>query len=152
MAFISPEQIEQFQHDGFTIARGVVTGAALDAMRQQLEDWVEESRSHSGNWGTCLDGKARFDLEGGHRADHPRLRRISNPVEISEPYRHALFESAIPDHVADCIGPDVKFHHCKVNVKLPGTDTEVGWHQDHAFDPHTNDSMVTTLLFLVDID
>ena len=63
-----------------------------------------------------------------------------------------LFESAVADRVAECIGPNVKFHHSKVNVKLPGADTHVGWHQDHAYDPHTNDSMVTTLLFLSDID
>ena len=151
MSFLNAEQIEQFHRDGYVIAPGVVTGAPLEALQHQLTDWVEESRGHGTNWGQCLDGKARFDLEGGHRADHPRLRRVSNPVEISEPCRFALFDSAVPDHVADCIGPDVKFHHCKLNVKLPGTDTEVGWHQDHAYDPHTNDSMVTTLLFLCDI-
>ncbi|MBC6439332.1 MAG: phytanoyl-CoA dioxygenase family protein [Rhodospirillales bacterium] len=152
MSFLTDQQKEQFERDGYVVCRGVLTGPHLDALRAQLDDWIEESRGHVTNWGTCLDGKARFDLEGGHTAEHPRLRRVSNPIEISEAVRAALFDSTVPDHVADCIGPDVKFHHCKINVKLPGTDTHVGWHQDHAYDPHTNDSMVTTLLFLSDTD
>jgi phytanoyl-CoA hydroxylase len=48
-------------------------------------------------------------------------------------------ESAMVDMVADLIGPDVKFHHCKINLKLPGSHTEVGYHQDFAYTPHTND-------------
>jgi ectoine hydroxylase-related dioxygenase (phytanoyl-CoA dioxygenase family) len=45
----------------------------------------------------------------------------------------------------------VKFHHCKINLKLPGTDTEVGFHQDFAYTPHTNDDLVTALVMLDDM-
>ena len=55
------------------------------------------------------------------------------------------------DMVADLIGPDVKFHHCKINLKLPGSHTEVGYHQDFAYTPHTNDDVVTALLMLDDM-
>ena len=54
--------------------------------------------------------------------------------------------------VADLVGPDVKFHHCKINLKLSGAKTEVSYHQDFAYTPHTNDDIVTALLFLDDID
>jgi ectoine hydroxylase-related dioxygenase (phytanoyl-CoA dioxygenase family) len=54
--------------------------------------------------------------------------------------------------VADLIGPDVKFHHCKINLKLSGSDTEVGYHQDFAYTPHTNDDVVTALLMLDDVN
>ena len=53
--------------------------------------------------------------------------------------------------VADLIGPDVKFHHCKINLKLPGTNTEVGYHQDFAYTPHTNDDIVTALIFVDEV-
>lgn len=151
MAF-PPREIERFRRDGYAVARAAVTGAALAALRRRLDAWIEESRSHEANWGECLDGKARFDLADGHGPDRPRLRRVSNPAEISEAYRAALFEGAAPDREAECIGPNVKFHHCKINVKPPGSDTRAGWHQDHAYDPHTNDSMVAALLFLDDVD
>ena len=36
----------------------------------------------------------------------------------------------------------MKFHHCKLNIKLPGMETRVEYHQDHAYDPHSNADML----------
>ena len=55
------------------------------------------------------------------------------------------------DFCADLIGPGVRFHHGKVNSKLPGTATKVKWHQDFPFEPMTNDDMITCLLFVDDV-
>ncbi|MEM7121785.1 MAG: phytanoyl-CoA dioxygenase family protein [Pseudomonadota bacterium] len=151
MAILSDDHVSQFQRDGYVVVRQAVTGASLEAAQRQLADWVEESRSQTANWGTCMDGKARFDVAEGHSAECPLLRRISNPTEISDVIKGILFDSAIPDAITDLIGPNVKFHHCKINVKLPGSPTYVGWHQDHAFDPHTNDDVVVALLLLDDV-
>ena len=63
----------------------------------------------------------------------------------------ASFAEPMADMVADLIGPDVKFHHCKLNSKLPGTDSRVGFHQDFSYTPHTNDDIVTALLLLDDM-
>src|SRR3546814_15286234 len=89
-----------------------------------------------------------FDLEAGHTAEAPRLRRVANPVDISEAYRDVLWDGAIPDLMTQLVGPDVKFHHRKINMKLPGTDTYVGYHQDHPFDPPTTDDAAVALLML----
>ena len=59
--------------------------------------------------------------------------------------------SAMTDAVADLIGPNVRFHHSKINSKQPGSGTEVRWHQDFAFTPHTNDDVVTALLMVDDV-
>ena len=40
----------------------------------------------------------------------------------------------------------------QINLKLPGAKTEVAYHQDFAYTPHTNDDIVTALLFLDDVD
>ena len=63
-----------------------------------------------------------------------------------------MLDARTVDMVADLVGPDVKFHHCKINLKLPGAKTEVSYHQDFSYTPHTNDDIVTALLFLDDID
>ncbi|MGH6893455.1 MAG: phytanoyl-CoA dioxygenase family protein, partial [Dongiaceae bacterium] len=60
--------------------------------------------------------------------------------------------SRIPDMIADLIGVNVKFHHSKINAKLPGANTQVKWHQDFPFTPHTSDDLVTALLALDDVD
>ncbi len=140
----------QFHNDGFTVVRGAVEASLLAALKRALADWVEESRAHARNYGDTLDGRPRFDLEAGHSADAPRLRRVNNPAEISDAYRAVTFDGPIPDMVAALIGPDVKFHHGKINLKLPGTETRVGYHQDFSYTPHTNDDLVTVLVMLDD--
>jgi phytanoyl-CoA hydroxylase len=87
-------------------------------------------------------------VDGGHSADTPALRRVASPTEISEAYARVAFDSAMTDVVAQLIGPDVRFHHSKVNTKLPNTSTQVKWHQDFPFDPHSNDDQITALLFM----
>lgn len=148
---LSSRDIARFREQGYLVVPAVASREELEAMAADLDVWIEESRAHQRNWGPTPDGKARFDLEAGHDAARPKLRRVANPADISEAYRDFLWDGRIADIVAALIGPDVKFHHCKLNIKLPGMDTRVDWHQDHPFDPHTNDDMVTTLTLLDDM-
>jgi ectoine hydroxylase-related dioxygenase (phytanoyl-CoA dioxygenase family) len=148
---LDADQIEHFRREGYVVMRNAVAPATLKLLTDEVDRWVEESRGHDKNYGETCNGKARFDLEAGHSAAAPRLRRVSNPVDISESYRQVLWDGPIPDMVVDLIGPNVKFHHCKLNTKLPGMDTYVGYHQDHPFDPHTNDDVVVALLLLDDM-
>ncbi|HJP07150.1 MAG: restriction endonuclease subunit S [Acidiferrobacteraceae bacterium] len=143
----------QFHRDGYLMVPGLVPDDVRESLLQELDSWVNESRGHNANYGfDTPDGKARFDLERGHNAEAPRLRRVANPADISQPYQNLLFEGALPEVVADLIGPDVFFHHCKLNNKFPGTNTRVEYHADHPFDPHTNDDGLTVLLLLDDMD
>jgi phytanoyl-CoA hydroxylase len=149
---LSRDQIDAFRRDGYLMAPGGVSPAQLAGLRDQLDAWVEDSRRHDQSWGATLDGMPRFDLERGHSATQPRLRRINNPAEIAEAYHAATFASATADMVADLVGGNVKFHHCKVNTKQPRTDSKVGLHQDFSYTPHSNDDVVTALLLLDDMD
>ncbi|MFQ5544517.1 MAG: phytanoyl-CoA dioxygenase family protein [Acidiferrobacterales bacterium] len=148
---LSAQQIDQYRQQGFVVVRNVIEAVQLKPLSDELDGWIEESRSHSSNYGDTPDGKARFDLEAGHSAELPRLRRVSNPVDISNAYQDVLWDGPIVDAVVDLVGPDVKFHHCKLNIKLPSMETRVDYHQDHAFDPHTNDNSATALLMLDDM-
>lgn len=151
MTVLTPEQIERFWAQGFLVAQGGATAAQISALSAEVDSWVEESRGHESNYGETIDGKARFDLEQGHNAEVPRLRRVSNPCDVSAAFLDVMRNARLVDMVSDLIGPDVKYHHAKLNIKLPGMDTHVGYHQDHPFDPHTNDDVVVTLLMLDDV-
>ena len=149
---LSQEQIEQFWHDGYLVAENAVTQDQLAALWRELAAWVEASQAHTKPFGPpTIDGRPRFDMGEEHSAAHPALRRVNNPSDISPAYQDVMKNAAMVDMVADLIGPDVKFHHCKINVKLPGSKTEVGYHQDFAYTPHTNDDIVTALLMLDDM-
>jgi len=151
MAELSAEQIAAFRRDGVLMAEAAVSAPLLARLRAALDGWIEESRAHAAPYGETLDGGARFDLERGHAPDRPRLRRVNNPAEVSDAYEEATFAARMADMVADLIGPDVKFHHGKLNSKLPRTESRVGFHQDFSYTPHTNDDIVTALLLLDDM-
>jgi ectoine hydroxylase-related dioxygenase (phytanoyl-CoA dioxygenase family) len=145
--------IDSFHRDGTIVADDAVTPAQLSALRAEFDAWWEESRDHDKNYGVMIDGRPRFDLQiPGHTRAAPLLRRVNSPTEISESYLDVVTNSRIPDMIADLIGPNVKFHHSKINAKLPGAGTEVKWHQDFPFTPHSNDDLVTALLALDDVD
>jgi len=151
MRVLSEEQREQFWSEGFLLVENVVDADLLQAMRDDFSAWVEESREHSEPYGEAIDGRARYDLEPGHTAEKPALRRVNAPVEVSQAYYDSMASSRMTDCVADLIGPNVKFHHSKINAKLPGGKTEVKWHQDFPFTPHSNDDLITALLMVDDV-
>ena len=149
---LSPAQQEIFWRDGYLVMDGAVDDATLAKLRRQMDDWGEESRGHTEPYGPpTVDDRPRFDMGEEHSAEQPALRRINNPCEVSEHFHAVMTDAPMVDMVADLIGPDVKYHHCKINSKLPGNNTVVHWHQDFPYTPHTNDDIVTALLMLDDV-
>ena len=151
MATLSPEQTDFFWNEGFLVVQDAVDPRLLSRLRADFAAWVEESRDQTAPYGETVNGRPRFDLEPGHSTDLPALRRVNAPVEVSEAHFEAMADSRMTDCVAELIGPDVKFHHSKINSKLPGGHTEVKWHQDFLFTPHSNDDVVTALLMLDEV-
>ncbi len=148
MQVLSEAQKAQFWRDGVLTVEEAVTREQHAAIRRDLDAWVHESRSHAQSYGEARDGRPRFDLQPGHSADGPALRRVSAPCDVSDAYLEVMRESRIPDMVADLLGPDVRHHHNKINAKQPGAATEVRWHQDFPFTPHSNTDLVTALLMV----
>ena len=148
---LSREQVDEFWREGVLTVHDAVSSELLKTLRADFAVWVEESRGYASPFGEMIDGRNRFDLQDGHTAEQPALRRVSAPTEISTAYFDAMADSPMTDMVADLIGPDVKLHHTKINSKLPGTATEVKWHQDFPYTPHTNTDVVTALLMVDEV-
>jgi ectoine hydroxylase-related dioxygenase (phytanoyl-CoA dioxygenase family) len=148
---LSDEQKTFFEQQGYLLVENAVSAEQLAALRKQFADWLEDSRGHDEAYGETVDGRARFDLEPGHSAEKPALRRINAPTDISEDYYRVMRDSRMTDCVAELIGPGIKYHHSKVNSKLPGAATAVKWHQDFPFTPHSNDDLITALLMVDEV-
>ncbi|WP_347557579.1 phytanoyl-CoA dioxygenase family protein [Robbsia sp. KACC 23696] len=148
---LTESQKSFFHQNGYLVVDNVVGEALLARLKAEFERWVAQSREHAGAFGETMDGRARFSVEPGHSAARPALRRVNSPVEISPAYMEAMRDSAMVDAIADLIGPNVKYHHSKVNSKMPGAATKVNWHQDFPFTPHTNDDLVTALLMVDEV-
>lgn len=151
MPVLNQVECETFARDGVLTVVDAVSADQLVSLRDEFAGWVEESRQHNGPFGETGDGRPRFDVQPGHSADQPALRRVASPTEVSDAFYEVATSSAMVDMVADLIGPNVKLHHTKVNSKLPGTATMVRWHQDFLFTPHSNDDLVTALLMIDEV-
>lgn len=148
---LSQNQKKQFWTDGFLLVENAINDRQLKNLKKTFLDWVNESRNYKTDYGETMDGRPRFDLQPGHSSDVPGLRRIQSPEEISEVFADVMRNGRSVDMCAELIGQGIRFHHGKVNSKLPGTATKVNFHQDFPFEPMTNDDMITCLLFIDDV-
>jgi ectoine hydroxylase-related dioxygenase (phytanoyl-CoA dioxygenase family) len=140
---LSQAQREQYFSEGYLYVERAIDEHWIRRLRAATDEMIERSRK-------VTRSDAIFDLEPAHRPEAPRLRRVSNPVEQHAAYWEYCLNSPLPDIVADLVGPDVKFHHSKLNFKWANGGEEVKWHYDISFWPHTNYSPLTVGTYLYD--
>ena len=70
-------------------------------------DFVDQSRNET-------KSGLNFDLAPGHSASNPSLRRLKRPDDQHPLYWQFVIE-VLKDYAADLVGPDVTFHHSKLN-------------------------------------
>jgi ectoine hydroxylase len=144
-AVLSEAQREHYQQSGWVAVPGLVDSEWLERLRSVTDEFVDASRA-------LTESNILYDLDVGHTADEPRLRRLSSPTDLHETYWGFASQSVITDVAVDLLGPDVKFHHSKLNFKAPRGGEEVKWHQDIQFWPHTNYDLLTIGVFLEDVE
>ena len=93
----------------------------------------------------------KIDLEDSHRPDDPRVRRIKLPHTQSRLFNDLLHSDTILAPVRDLIGPDLRLHTTKLNMKSAGYGAAIEWHQDFAFYPHTNDDVLAVAVIIDDM-
>ena len=140
---LTQAQREAYFNNGYILLPAIIGDAWVARLRAATEELVERSRK------VGVSDRV-FDLEPDHRPDAPRLRRVSNPVEQHPVFWEYVNKSVLPDAVADLVGPDVKFHHSKLNFKWKQGGEEVKWHYDISFWPHTNYSPLTVGTYIYD--
>ena len=89
---ITTQQIQQYREVGAVVVPGLLDEATRLHMKSVLADWVEGSRQVTAH--TDL-----YDLEPGHTADDPRVRRIKKP-HLAHP---VFYEFARSKALADCL-------------------------------------------------
>jgi len=140
---LSQAQRESYFEQGYILLERVIPDDWIEHLRAATDEMIEQSRG-------IAESDAKWDLEPGHSADSPRLRRLSSPNDHHPTYWDYASRSIVPDIIADLVGPDVKFHHSKLNFKWARGGEEVKWHQDIQFWPHTNYSPCTVGTYIYD--
>ena len=114
----SQKQRESYFANGYMLVDKIIPDDWVNRLIWIPDEVVERSRSLS-------KSDAVFDLEPGHIAARPRLRRLTSPVEHYPVCWEFASESVLADIAADLVGSDVKFHHSKLNFKWAEGDEEV---------------------------
>ena len=142
---LTQAQRESYFESGYVSSEGVIPEEWLEAVRGASDECLEDSRKET-------ESGSKFDLAPEHTAEHPHVRRIKSPVDVHPVFKKFAVESPFADIAADLVGPNVKFHSCKINYKHPGGGEIVKWHQDIQFFPHTNYNVFTIGCYLADTD
>jgi phytanoyl-CoA hydroxylase len=140
---LSSSQIEQYKVEGSLIVPGLLNSATRLTMKSVLADLVEKSRQVRAHDDV-------YDLEPGHRADAPRVRRIKKPHLVHPVFLEFVQSEAVLSCLRALIGPSARLYGSKLNLKEPGFGSPVEWHQDWAFYPHTNDDILAIGVMLDD--
>lgn len=143
---LTPEQVQYYRDNGYIVASNILSEDEIADLRKITDDFIEQSRK-------VAKSNEVFDLEDGHSADRPRLRRLMHP-EQRHPAYAALFKHPNLIKVLQQLLGSTSVRHkgLKMNLKPGGGGEPVEWHQDWAYYPHTNDDVCVLAIMLDDVD
>jgi len=140
---LNRDQIEFYQENGYLAIEGVFTAEEMAEARAVVDDLVQRSRAVAGH--TDL-----YDLEPGHTPESPRVRRLKSPITAHPVFERLARSARLLDLVTALIGPQIRLHGNKLNMKSAEYGSPVQWHQDFSFYPHTNDDLLAVGIALDD--
>lgn len=133
--YLTNTQVEDYTENGYLLLENQIPEDWLSRLRSEIARFEVEAQA-------ITVSNDRLDLEDSHTKDNPRLRRIKLPHMISDVVRDLMATDMILAPARDLIGPDIRLHTSKLNMKSAGYGAAVEWHQDYAFYPHTNDDIL----------
>jgi ectoine hydroxylase-related dioxygenase (phytanoyl-CoA dioxygenase family) len=141
---LNDEQVAFYNAQGYLVLEKRIPDDIIAAIRSEIARFEEEARG-------MTESNDRIDLEDSHTPGNPRVRRIKLPHTTSEVVKSLMYSDHILAPVRDLIGPDLRLHTTKLNMKSAGYGSPVEWHQDFAFYPHTNDDVLAVGVIIDDM-
>ncbi|SHI05858.1 phytanoyl-CoA dioxygenase family protein [Marivita hallyeonensis] len=142
---LSAEQKRFYNENGYLLVENAVTAEQLERLREITYRLIDASRE-------VTESNEVYDLDAGHSAEAPRLTRIKLPHKRDPYFWDLIRDSKLTEVLTDLLGPHTNLLTSKLNTKAPGGGRAVEWHQDWAFYPATNDSLLAFGLMLEDVD
>ncbi|KAB2876831.1 MAG: phytanoyl-CoA dioxygenase family protein [Burkholderiaceae bacterium] len=140
---LSRSQIDTYREQGAIVVEGLADASTRQTIQRVLADLVERSRGVSQH-------DSVFDLEPGHSAAQPRVRRIKAPHKTHPVFAEFMRSPRLLQVLRQLLGESVRLHGSKLNLKAPRFGSPVEWHQDWPFYPHTNDDLLAVGVMLDD--
>ncbi len=141
---ITPKQLEFYKENGYIVVEDVVDAATREAMKAVIADLIAKAA------GLATHNEI-YDLEPSHTPERPRVRRIKKPTLVHPVFDRVVKSPSMVSILTALLGPNVRVHGSKLNMKDPEYGSPVEWHQDWAFYPHTNVDLLAIGVMLEDI-
>jgi ectoine hydroxylase-related dioxygenase (phytanoyl-CoA dioxygenase family) len=142
---ISEQDVQTYQRDGVIVVPDVLDATTLAEVRKVIAELVVGSVN-------TVEHTEVYDLEPGHTPENPKVRRIKAPHKVNAIFDDIVRSTAVLDILTKLIGPGLRLHGSKLNMKSAHFGSPVEWHQDWAFYPHTNDDILAIGVLLDDTD
>jgi phytanoyl-CoA hydroxylase len=142
---ISDNEVRTYHRDGVIVVPNVLRAETLAHLRSVVADLVAGAAA-------VTEHTDVYDLEPGHTPEAPRVRRIKAPHKVHPAFDAVVRSQPVLDILTKLIGPGLRLHGSKLNMKSAQYGSPVEWHQDWAFYPHTNDDVLAIGVLLDDTD
>ena len=142
---ISEADVAAYRRDGVIVVPEVLDRETLARVRQVIAELVAGAAEVSEHTDV-------YDLEPSHTRETPRVRRIKTPHKVHPIFDEIVRSQKVIDILTKLIGPGLRLHGSKLNMKSARYGSPVEWHQDWAFYPHTNDDVLAIGVLLDDCD
>ena len=136
---------DAYQRDGFVVVPDLLGRKDLARLHGIIAELVAGA--------AAVDTHTEvYDLEPGHTRVEPRVRRIKSPHQVHPAFYDVVRQPDVLEVLTALVGPDLRLHSSKLNMKSARYGSPVEWHQDWAFYPHTNDDILAIGVMLDDMD
>ena len=142
---ISDEEVRAYHRDGVIVVRNVLGAETLAHLRNVVAELVAGAAA-------VTEHTDVYDLEPGHTPEAPRVRRIKAAHKVHPAFDTVVRSPPVLEILTKLIGPGLRLHGSKLNMKSSRYGSPVEWHQDWAFYPHTNDDILAIGVLLDDAD
>ena len=144
-ALLTKTQLNQYENDGYTVISGALSDELLGELRRVTDEICLQAAG-------LTEHSPALDLEPSHTPKNPKVRRIKQPQNVHHFYAELARHESVLDPIKPILGPNIRLRAgCKINMKNPSHGSPVEWHQDWAFYPHTNQSVLAVGILLDDM-
>src|SRR5437588_9360492 len=107
---ISGKDVQTYQHDGVIVVPEVLGADTLAQVRSVIAELVAGSAK-------TLEHTDVYDLDPGHTAESPRVRRIMAPQKVHPIVDETVRSALVLDFFKQLFGPGLRLHGPKLNMK-----------------------------------
>jgi phytanoyl-CoA hydroxylase len=100
---LSPSDVAFYREQGYLVVPDVLDATTLDTVRGELARILDGARAVTAH-------NDVYDLEPGHRAEDPRVRRVKTPHKFFPVFERLMRHPRLVAILQDLLGPAVRLH------------------------------------------